>query len=343
VLIVRLGSLGDLVHTLPAVAAIRRAHPDAAIDWLVDRPYREFLALVPVLSSIVVLEGRTPADWWRARGQLRSRRYDAAVDFQGLVKSAALARLSGARRVIGFDRNALREPAAASLYHERVAAGEGRHVIWKNLRLAGALDAFAEVPEFPIRRVDSPVLDDLQARGFTEFVLLNCGAAWPNKRYPADRLGRLAAWLQDRHRLRSLVIWGPGEQTIAAAVAAASGGAAALASETRLTDLVALARAAVLMVSGDTGPTHIAAAVGTPLVTVFGPTDPDRNGPWSPDDERLSRYESCACHYKRACRLEAHDWCLGRIAIDEVEAAITRRLARAAGAVRPARRGEPEC
>src|SRR5262249_30445637 len=156
-LIVRLGSLGDLVHTLPAVSALRRTYPALEIDWLVDAVHREFLSLVPVISSVVVLEDRTAGAWLRARRHLQSRQYDVAADFQGVVKSAALARLSGARRLVGFDREALREPAAAFLYTERVAvAATGLHVIAKNLELAKALGAPMSGPlEFPIAPVKS--------------------------------------------------------------------------------------------------------------------------------------------------------------------------------------------
>src|SRR5215510_1232009 len=116
VLIVRLGSLGDLIHTLPAAAAIRRAMPDAEIDWLVDAPHRELLTLVPVISSIVTLAGRTARDWFVARRTLQARQYDVALDFQGLIKSALLSRFSGAKRVVGFDRASAREGFAATFY-----------------------------------------------------------------------------------------------------------------------------------------------------------------------------------------------------------------------------------
>src|SRR5690606_5554994 len=115
-LVVRLGSLGDLVHTLPAVAAVRLAHPYAQIDWLVDVVHREFLDLVPVISSTIPLRKATDGGWLQALRELRARQYDVAIDFQGLLKSAALARLSGAARVIGFDRRAAREGAASLLY-----------------------------------------------------------------------------------------------------------------------------------------------------------------------------------------------------------------------------------
>ena len=155
-LIVRLGSLGDLVHTLPAVAAIRRARSDAQIDWLVDAVHREFLDLVPVIDRVVTLGERSARGWLAARRDLRERHYDVALDFQGLLKSAALARLSGSARVLGFDREALRERAAAPFYTERVEVGERGHVVFKNLRLAAAVGAEAERIEFPIAVVDSP-------------------------------------------------------------------------------------------------------------------------------------------------------------------------------------------
>jgi lipopolysaccharide heptosyltransferase I len=327
-LIVRLGSLGDLIHTLPAVSAIRRAHPDVEIDWLVDAVHRDLLDLVPILTRVITLDRPSVAGWLQARAALRARGYAAAVDFQGLVKSAALAWLSGARRTVGFERTALREPIAAWFYTERVAADDSRHVIEKNLQLAAAMGADTSRFDFPLATVESPVLDALRASGLAAFALLNCGAAWPNKRWPADRFGRVAAWLRERHGLASVVLWGPGEDALAAEVARASGGAAMAAPRTSLRDLLALARAARLMVSGDTGPTHIAAAVGTPIVAVFGPTSPSRNGPWLPADVEISRYDRCDCHYERRCRREPAAWCLGTIGEDEVRAAIDERLAR---------------
>jgi heptosyltransferase-1 len=325
-LVVRLGSLGDLVHALPAVSAIRRAHPDAEIDWLVDAVHRDFLALVPVISSIVVLRDRTVAAWLETRRLLRTREYDLAIDFQGLLKSAALARLSGARRVIGFDRGSLRESAAAPFYTERTEVGEGRHVIEKNLRLAAALGAKTDAVEFPLARHDSPAMTTLRAQGVGDYVVINPGAAWPNKRWPPESFGHLARILRDRDALRSIVLWGPDELAIAQAVVASSDGAAIVAPETKMPDLVAMARQTRLFVSGDTGPLHIAAAVGAPVVGLFGPTNPKRNGPWNPRDVSISRYEACDCDYERRCR-RTEGWCLGEISVDEVAAAARRRLA----------------
>jgi lipopolysaccharide heptosyltransferase I len=325
-LVVRLGSLGDLVHTLPAVAALHRADPARPIDWLVDAVHEEFLRLVPILASVITLTAPTPAGWLAVRRALHARRYDVAVDFQGLLKSGALARLSGARRVVGFDRVSLREPAARLFYTETVDVRGTGHVVWKNMRLARGLGAVGEALEFPIAPVESAATERVLERTPAPFVLLNPGAAWPNKRWPPDRFGRLAVHLRERHGLPSVVIWGPGEAEIADAVSAASSGAAVAAPETALPDLVALARHARLIVSGDTGPVHIAAAVGVPVVALFGPTDPGRNGPWADADRSLSRYAGCACHYQRRCQREGR-WCLAEITVEEVVDAVDRRLA----------------
>jgi lipopolysaccharide heptosyltransferase I len=329
VLVVRLGSLGDLVHTLPAVAAIRRTLPRVDIDWLVDAVHEEFLSFVPVLTSVVRLDAPTPGGWARAVRRLRARRYDAVLDFQGLVKSAALARLSGARRVIGFDRRSLREASAAAFYNERVVVPGGLHVIQKNLCLAAAIaGSTTGALEFPIERPSSSALETVRSAAPDGFVLINPGAAWPNKRWPPERFGRLARWIHDHHGWRPIVLWGPGERELAAGVVRHSGGIALEAPPTRLADLIALGRDARLMVSGDTGPVHIAAAVGTPIVALFGPTDPDRNGPWRPDDEALTRYDRCDCHYERRCRRSPDRWCLGTISDDDVQQAVTARLGR---------------
>jgi lipopolysaccharide heptosyltransferase I len=328
-LVVRLGSLGDLVHTLPAVSAIRRTFPALEIDWLVDAPHREFLSLVPVLTSIVVLRDRTAGAWLAARGELRARQYDVALDFQGLLKSAALARLSGARRVIGFTRRAAREGMAAPFYSERVDAQTGQHVIDKNLALAGALGVSTETLEFPLAESPSAAAEAVRAAGLDNYALINPGAAWPNKRWPPASFGRVAERLREKHGLHSIVLWGPGERALAEAIAAASAGAARPAPETTIRDLVEISRRARIIVSGDTGPLHIAAAVGVPAVGVFGPTNPKRNGPWRKEDVAISRYEVCDCHYERRCRRGPDQWCLGTIAVQDVAAAIDRRLARA--------------
>ena len=330
VLIVRLGALGDIIHAVPAAAALRVAFPEGRIDWLVDAKHRGIVELVTGLDRIVTLERRNVRGWLEAAGVLRQRRYDAAVDFQGLLKSAVLARMSGARKVLGFSIWHLREKSARPFYSETSAAEEGgtaTHVIRKNLRLLRPLGIIDDTVRFPLADVRSSALTQLQDAlgGSVPFALINPGAAWPNKRWPAAKFGEVAAFLREVRGLPTFVLWGPGEEPLARAVVDASSGAARLAPATQLPDLLALARAASLMVSGDTGPLHVATAAGTPTVGVFGPTDPARNGPWSSEDRSVSRFSACGCHYDRRCHQS--NWCLDGITVAEVTAAIQQRLA----------------
>jgi heptosyltransferase I len=329
-LIVRLGALGDIIHAVSAAAAVRAAFPASRIDWLVDGRHRAMIDLVTVVDHAVVLERSSIRGWMDVAGRMRQVRYDVAIDLQGLLKSALLARASGAARVLGFSIWHLREKTARPFYsetsHEDVPGGEPDHIIHKNLRLLRSIGVTETRIRFPLADVESRALADVRTMlgGDRPFVLINPGAAWPNKRWPPERFGEVAAFLRDVRGLPSFVLWGPGEEGLAGAVVETSAGAARLAPPTGLPDLLALSRAASLMISGDTGPLHIASAAGTPTVSLFGPTDPHRNGPWSPDDVAISRFGACGCHYERRCRKPS--WCLESIGVAEVTAAIQQRF-----------------
>lgn len=325
ILIVRLGALGDVVHTVPAAAALRRAFPDARIDWLVDAKHRPVVDLVTAIDRAIPLERADLRGWSTVVGAMRQIRYDVAIDLQGLLKSALLARASGAARVVGFSLWHVREKTARPFYSDAHAA-EGGHVIAKNLRLLQALGVEDDEIRFPLAELPSAALDALRERiGTRPFALINAGAAWPNKRWPPERYGELAAFVREACGLEPVVLWGPGEEALASQVMAASSGRAIEAPRTGVADLVALARASALVISGDTGPLHIATAVGTPTVSLFGPTDPERNGPFTTGDAVVSRYDTCGCHYDRACHQT--QWCLGGVQLAEVCAAVKQRLA----------------
>ena len=327
ILIVRLGSLGDIIHAIPAAAALRRAFPQATIDWLVDARQHEVLELVPVIDTRIRVSTTSLSSLVTPIRQLRQSRYDVAFDLQGLLKSAVLARLSGARRVVGFPAALLRERAARFLYTETSGDPEP-HVIDKNLSMLKSVGVRMPDVEFPLQDQRPDIAIDARVRlgiaSDAPFAIINPGAAWPNKRWPPVYFAEVARGLAQRHGLRSLVVWGPGEEQLALTVAAAAEGVAAISPETRIADLVSLIKAATLMISGDTGPMHIAAACGTPLVGIFGPTDPQRNGPWNDDDVVVSRYQSCACHYQRVCRVSG--WCMLDVTPREVLNLAERRL-----------------
>ncbi|HEY7289980.1 MAG TPA: glycosyltransferase family 9 protein [Vicinamibacterales bacterium] len=350
-LIVRLGALGDVVHAIPVAAAIRRAYPSARIDWLVSAKHREILDLVSVVDRRLVINDRPSADadaaasgnakpadvqgtsLWQVVRALRQNRYDVAIDLQGLLKSAVLARASGARRVIGFSRRYARESFASLFYSQSYDAGRGglydpretRHVVAINLGLLTLLGIQTDRPAFPIDAVESTAARRACEATGGRYALLNPGAAWPNKRWPPERFAALAAALRDRQHLMSVVLWGPGEESLARETVAAAGGAAIATDRTAIADVVALARGAAVMVSGDTGPTHIAAAVGTPLVGLYGPTRAVRNGPLLPQDVAVTRDAICQCHHLRRCKLDR--MCLLDIEVAEVLSAVERRLA----------------
>jgi heptosyltransferase-1 len=330
ILIVRLGSLGDIIHAIPAAAAIRRAHPGARIDWLVDVRHRDLLDLVPVIDRRIAVKTSGAGSVFEIVRELRRGAYDVAIDLQGLLKSGVMARLSGARRVIGFPAPLLRERAARMFYTE-TAGDPAPHVIDKNLSVLKALGIRVPDVEFPLENRNPETAVAARMRlgigPHDRFAIINPGAAWPNKRWPPVYFAEVARALAARHSLRSLVLWGPSEEELAQDVVAAADGAAVASPQTTVADLVSLTRAAALMISGDTGPMHLAGAAGTPIVGIFGPTDPGRNGPWAEDDLVASRFPTCSCHYLRRCRIAG--WCLVDISPREVMELVNRRLARA--------------
>lgn len=344
ILIVKLGSIGDIVHTLPALAAMRRALPDSKISWVVERRASEILKDNPILDRLIEVDtkalrrGLMSGETLRAPRQqlrlLRASAFDLALDFQGLLKSSLAARLSRAQRVYGFARDALREPASRFLVHQTVAIPSGLHVIEKNLAL---VESAVGIPvpndpadfQFPIAVSLAHEAEAEQAARGTEgrFAILNPGGGWPTKLWSAEKFGALADQLWTRFRLHSLVTYGPGEAGLAEQALSASTAGKARAVSLSLKGFLALAKNAQIYVGGDTGPTHLAVAARTPIVGLFGPTEWWRNGSPYPDDICVERTDiDCRvdCH-RRACS----KWICMDIEVERVLHAVTDRLARA--------------
>jgi len=340
ILIVKLGSIGDIVHTLPALAAIRKAMPNAEISWVVERRAAEILRDNPILDRLIEVDtkalrrGLVSGETLRApRQQLRQLRasaFDLAIDFQGLLKSASIARLSGARRIFGFSREALREPASRVLLSKTIPVSKNSHVIRKNLTLASGALGIA-VPqdgddlEFPIATDAGHVTEALNAAtAGTRYAILNPGGGWPTKLWSAERFGRLADELWSHHGLESLVTHGPGEAALAETVLQASRSGKARAVNVSLKGFFELAKRAEVYVGGDTGPTHLAIAAGAPVVGLFGPTEWWRNGSLRSADICVDRADiDCRtdCH-RRACS----KWICMDIEVDRVLQAVGERL-----------------
>lgn len=325
VLLIRLGALGDVVHAMPVVHALADAWPGIRIGWAVQAAYAELVRRVRGVTDVHVVRARVDL---AAIAAMRRASYDVCLDLQGLMKSAGYARASGARRVIGFSRALLREPLAALAYGE-TGGTPGGHVVAQNLSLLARLGVTPaatprialDVPASDVVASGRVLLGDPAAR----FMLVSPGAAWPNKRWPPERFGQLADAVRQAHGLRTLVAWGPDEASLAAAVARASTDASAvMAPQAGILDLLALAQAAQVVVAGDTGPLHLAAAVDARVVGLYGPTPPGRNGPWAADDLVVSRHEACECVFQRRCT--AAQWCLDQISVDEVATAVAARL-----------------
>ncbi len=338
------------MHAIPAAAAIAAQFPDARVDWLVDPRYVELLRLIPCVRAVPVDTRGGIGRLVATIATLRRARYDAVIDLQGLLKSGALARLAGGARTVGFPRSHLREPVARAFYSDTPEPGPDEHVVHKNLALLAAIGVQDRRVRFPLEIPHTAVAEQVASRhrsaesmgeGRLGYALINPGAAWPNKRWPAERFGAVAAAMLARLGLRSVVLWGPGEEALATAVVASSSQAADVAPPTSIVDICALARGAALMLSGDTGPLHLAAAAGTPVVGLFGPTRAERNGPWALADIVVARSENCQCLYQRHCRRATGSPtvgsvpipraagtrpCIEDISVDEVVTAVERRL-----------------
>jgi heptosyltransferase I len=281
-LLLRLGSLGDIVHALPAASALRDTFPDARIDWVVDPKWSRLLSGNPDITNVIEADRRTAGGIARTVRQLRAADYTCAIDFQGLYKSALLAFSSGSPRRIGFQRTYAREGFASWFYTERLNP-RGAHKVEHNLTLAEAAGARKSILRFPIAihaEDEARAARELGRRNITEFFVLNPGGGWRSKCWPAERYGELHARIFEKFGLRGVVSYGPGEEDLAQAVIQAAGVSAPAAIPLDLGPLMALLRRAKFVVSADTGPLHLAAALGAPLVGLFGPTDPARNGPF---------------------------------------------------------------
>ena len=329
-LIVRLSSMGDILHALPAVGALRASFPAARLDWLVDEKWQPLLAAAAGFDTVIPLR---QSSWNHVRKVLsgvRRTKYSCAIDFQGLYKSALLARLSGAPRRVGFGSPTVRERGATVFYTERVVSGAA-HVVDQNLALTAHLGARLPVRDFssmfPLRispEAEAYVAGALSAAGVSSYFVLSPGGGWTSKCWPPERYGELHRRLARRFGYRGVISFGPGERALAESLRIAAGEPEPLVLEMNVPQLMAALRRAKLFVGGDSGPLHLAVALGTPVVGIYGPTDPARNGPYFPADIAIRNAGPEETTHRRG-KVISHT--MLSISVEQVEEAVVRRIA----------------
>lgn len=339
ILIVKPSSFGDIVMALPALALLRRRHPDAEIGWFVNTEFAALLEGHPMLARVHQWDrGRRRSAWGLARGagalgpvlrEVRECGYDVAYDFQGLFRSGWVTRRSGAPVRVGF-RNG-RELSPLFYTDRRDTPESAVHAVDRYRRLVDP-DSADQV-EFPLaideaaRDAARSLLAELGLGAGERFVAVNPGARWQSKRWPPERFGEVAAWIHDRAGLRSVCVGSAAFRNAARGVAAAGGEAVLDATgRTSLKELAAVLQDAVFVLSNDSGPMHLAVAAGTPVVALFGPTDPARIGPYGPGHEVVQAQVECAPCSKRDCPEKPP--CMAILGVKQVARACERMLVR---------------
>lgn len=339
ILIIKLGAIGDIIHALPALAAIRAGFPTAEISWVAEQRSAEILRGNKLIDNLIevdtkALRGGRVIEKMLIEGakqvrNLRQYDFDIAIDFQGLLKSGMIAKLSGAQTRWGFSRVDLREPSARVFYTDTARIPTATHVIRRNLALAdAALGAPLPADElaFPIFTTDEHRHEAnlIASRVGPNFAILNPAGGWVTKLWHSGKYGRLADMLWSELGLESIVVTGPNEAALADEVLSASRSGKTVLAEPTLKGFYELAKLARIYVGGDTGPTHIAIAAGAPVVGIFGPTEWWRNGSLNPNDICVERVDI-------GCRIDCHrrtcsNWICMDIGPETIFASVRARL-----------------
>ena len=323
-------AIGDVVHGIPVACALREAMPNAFLGWIAEGTAGDVLEGHPALDALVRVPRRwwkSPREVWRMRRRLRELQFDITIDLQCLSKSAITAWLSGARRRIGKSGEHGRE--LSRIFNNELVEAGGAHVIEHYLSMLRTLGITSPAVRFdlPERAADAEMADSfLRASGLVgqRFAILNPGAGWPSKMWPAERHGELARHLFHKHGMRSIAAWGlPAELPLAELIVTASDGHAMIAPPTSMLELSALCRRAAMFVGSDTGPMHLAVAVGTPTISMHGPSRADWCGAYGPQNIRMQiRYEAGSSLERR----RADDSAMRAITVGMVEHACDQLL-----------------
>lgn len=340
ILLIRLSSLGDVIYTLPALRTLRQTFPNAHITWVVEDKFKDVLQGNPDLNEILVARTR---DWrkrpglktleeiWTFFRELRRRRFDLALDIQGLIKTGVIAGFSGAPLKVGFDRRDCREKLNALFTNVKVPfIGRQTHVVEKNLAMIRALGAEIPSHEFVVQ---VPGSAEEQAQKFLTahpdlaqrpIVVLHSGVGYQTKQWALDRFARLGDRISEELGANVLLTWGPGEQEKVQRLSSLMKHKHWVAPPCTLHQTMALFRKASLFVGGDTGTLHLCVAMDIPTVSLFGPTDPVYNGPFGSPHTVIVKKLHCSFCYKKTC--PTHNECMDGITVDEVFEAVATRM-----------------
>ena len=324
---------------MPAAALIRRDLPDAHISWVVEARSAEILRGCGLVDNLIEIDTRSMRggkiideiilDMTRQASAIREQKYDIAIDFQGLLKSGVIAKISAAKRRWGFSKSGLREPASRFFLTDTVEIEPATHIIRKNLRLASAafgIEYDDTNLEFPVATNDEhrAEADAIIQQAGEPFAILNPAGGWVTKLWHAEKFGQLTDAIWEERGMISVIATAPNEVELAQTVAANSRTSKLILTQPSLKGFYELAKKARVYVGGDTGPTHIAVAAGAPVVGLFGPTEWWRNGSLSPGDicvERNDIYCRIECH-RRTCS----KWICMDSDVETVMAAVRRRI-----------------
>ena len=287
ILVVRLGAMGDIFHALPAVASLKQSFPHSQLTWAVDQKWADLLDGNPFVDHAALVDRKSFASLIALREKLRLSRFDFAVDLQGLIKSALIAASARPDRIYGFHRSQVREGLAALFYSHSVRC-HSAHVVDQNLELIKVAGATNVVRSFHVPQGRPEGI--LPSR---DFVLANPFAGWGSKQWPIENYTELARLLKSEHGLDLVLNVSGDTPPVPGAHMHISG----------LPGLIDATRRAVAVVGVDSGPLHLAAALGKPGVAIFGPTDPDRNGPYG-NSIAVLRCTDANTSYKRSPEID---------------------------------------
>ena len=323
ILVIKPSSLGDVVHSLPFLNVMRECFPRAEIHWVIAKGLEGLLENHPMVQKLLVINKDQWKEIKRIRGTvsefrslmcaLKGESYDIAVDLQGLLRSGILTAASKAPVRLGFSE--ARE-GSRLFYTQRITGGREIHAVDRYLKIASALGCDTRTVEFPLPLVTESLKIRRLKQEIGEYAVFAPGARWKTKQWPAERFGRLSSMLS----MPSIIIGSGADDALAQEAAAHSKGKAiSLAGKTDIKELISIVRKAVFMVTNDSGPMHIAAACGVPVVALFGPTNPARTGPYGRGHIVIRGDSACAPCYKKKCK---DIRCMDSISVDEVYEAI---------------------